>query len=145
MKPFWRSFWSASLAIFLIGGTLIALLLVGVGGAISGLSETTPFVVKENAVLHMKLDTKISEKLNVLFDRLLAMLGLIKEPYGEQEEEENEKKKKEPHMMPSMNEPLQPTMREPMQTTSIEELSGMNNMGGGSMYESFEPMPANMF
>ena len=95
--------------------------------------------------LMFTLDTKISEKLNVLFDRLLSMLGLIKEPYGEQEEEENEKKKKEPQMMPLMNEPLQPTMREPMQTTSIEELSGMNNMGAGSTYESFEPMPANMF
>ena len=61
MKPFWRSFWSASLAIFLIGGTLIVLLLMGIGGAISGLKESAPFVVKENAVLHMKLDTKISE------------------------------------------------------------------------------------
>ena len=69
MKPFWRSFWSASLAIFLIGGTLIALLLVGVGGAISGLSETTPFVVKENAVLHMKLDAKISEVSYAEFDQ----------------------------------------------------------------------------
>ena len=69
MKPFWRSFWSASLAIFLIGGTLITLLLVGVGGAISGLSETTPFVVKENAVLHMKLDAKISEVSYAEFDQ----------------------------------------------------------------------------
>ena len=61
MKPFWRSFWSASLAIFLIGGTLIVLLLMGIGGAISGLKSQNPFVVKENAVLHMKLETKISE------------------------------------------------------------------------------------
>ena len=69
MKPFWRSFWSASLAIFLIGGTLTALLLAGIGGAISGLSETTPFVVKENAVLHMKLDAKISEVSYAEFDQ----------------------------------------------------------------------------
>lgn len=90
--------------------------------------------------LMFTLDTKISEKLNVLFDRLLAMLGLIKEPYEVKEEPDNESQ-----MMPSIREPMQPTMREPMQTTSIEELSGMNNMGGGSTYESFEPMPANMF
>lgn len=61
MKPFWRSFWSASLAIFLIGGVLIVFLLVGIGGAISGLTETTPFVIKPNSVLHIKLNTNISE------------------------------------------------------------------------------------
>ena len=69
MKPFWRSFWSASLAIFLIGGVLIVLLLLGVGSAISGLIEPKPFVVKENAVLHMKFDTKISEVSYAEFDK----------------------------------------------------------------------------
>ena len=38
--------------------------------------------------LMFTLDTKISEKLNVLFDRLLGMLGLIKEPYEDNEEKE---------------------------------------------------------
>jgi len=69
MKPFWRSFWSASLAIFLIGGVLIVLLLLGIGSAISGLIEPKPFVVKENAVLHMKLETKISEVSYAEFDQ----------------------------------------------------------------------------
>ena len=89
--------------------------------------------------LMFTLDTKISEKLNVLFDRLLGMLGLMKEPYQDEEEEKKEStKKREP--MQQIHEPMNPTMREPMQTTSIEELSGMHT---NSSFENFEPLPAN--
>ena len=38
--------------------------------------------------LMFTLDTKFSNKLNTLFDRLLIALGVIKEPYGEKSEEE---------------------------------------------------------
>ena len=44
--------------------------------------------------LMFTLDTKISEKLNVLFDRLLGMLGLIKEPYEDNEEKEEKRKER---------------------------------------------------
>lgn len=97
--------------------------------------------------LMFTLDTKISEKLNVLFDRLLGMLGLIKEPYEDSEEKEpKEKKGRQGNFTPPppMQEPMQSAK---MQTTTIEELSGMSgSMSGGlqgSGFEGFEPLPAN--
>uniref|UniRef100_A0A6C0KWI7 Uncharacterized protein n=1 Tax=viral metagenome TaxID=1070528 RepID=A0A6C0KWI7_9ZZZZ len=91
--------------------------------------------------LMFTLDTKISEKLNVLFDRLLGMLGLMKEPYQDEEEEKKEKKettnKREPIQI---HEPVHSTMREPIQTTSIEELSGIHTNSG---FGNFEPLPSN--
>ena len=96
--------------------------------------------------LMFTLDTKISEKLNVLFDRLLGMLGLIKEPYEDNEEKEAKEKKEAQGSFtpPQIQEPMQSAK---MQTTTIEELSGMSSsMGGGlqgSGFEGFEPLPAN--
>ena len=96
--------------------------------------------------LMFTLDTKISEKLNVLFDRLLGMLGLIKEPYEDNEEKEAKEKKEAQGSFtpPQIHEPMQCAK---MQTTTIEELSGMSSsMGGGlqgSGFEGFEPLPAN--
>jgi hypothetical protein len=96
--------------------------------------------------LMFTLDTKISEKLNVLFDRLLGMLGLIKEPYEDNEEKEAKEKKEAQGSFtpPQIQEPMQCAK---MQTTTIEELSGMSSsMGGGlqgSGFEGFEPLPAN--
>ena len=93
--------------------------------------------------LMFTLDTKISEKLNVLFDRFLGMLGLIKEPLVEEEDSQQ-----------TAQETMQHTMQPPqMQTTSIEELSGMSSsMSGGLQGNGFEgfgngnvPLPANMF
>ena len=99
--------------------------------------------------LMFTLDTKISEKLNVLFDRLLSMIGLVKEPFSEEEieREENEKKTKNVNI-PNQSHIAQQTMQPPqMQTTTIEELSGMSgSMSGGlqgSGFEGFEPLPAN--
>lgn len=99
--------------------------------------------------LMFTLDTKISEKLNVLFDRFLGMLGLIKEPLVEEEDSQqngdgnNGKQQTAQHTMQHTMQPPQ------MQTTSIEELSGMpSSMSGGSQgngFEGFEPLPANMF
>jgi len=93
--------------------------------------------------LMFTLDTRISEKLNVLFDRLLGMLGLIKEPY-EGEEEDNEAGGN--GNAKQIHEPMQTIAREPIQT-SVEELAGMSSMNG-SMVEpmsNYEPMAANMF
>ena len=103
--------------------------------------------------LMFTLDTKISEKLNVLFDRLLEMLGLIKEPFDENNEEtqkDNSNKKKSSgnntavQQSGGMNDPLVG-----MQTTTMEQVSGMqHSMTSGGMqqnggYEGFEPLPAN--
>ena len=55
--------------------------------------------------LMFTLDTKISEKLNVLFDRLLSMIGLTKEPFGEEEssgEETDKKPKNVKHTHPKL-------------------------------------------
>lgn len=94
--------------------------------------------------LMFTLDTKISEKLNVLFDRLLRMFGLITEPYDDSEEKDgkgNNEKNGNFTPPPPMQEPTQPAK---MQTTSIEELSGMSRGGfQGSGFEGFEPVPAN--
>ena len=96
--------------------------------------------------LMFTLDTKISEKLNVLFDRLLGMLGIIKEPFDD-EEEEKEKTKNADHVnaQPMMGNNSPPPPR--MQTTTIEELSGMpSSMSGGMQnggFEGFEPLPSN--
>jgi len=94
--------------------------------------------------LMFTLDTKISEKLNILFDRLLEMLGLIKEPYEDDEEKESKENKERSFTPPQIKQPMQSAN---MQTTTIEELSGMpNSMGGslqGSGFEGFEPLPAN--
>ena len=97
--------------------------------------------------LMFTLDTKISEKLNILFDRLLALLGLIKEPFDEEEKENEEKEKTVKNVS---NENYSHIVQPPqMQTTSIEELSGLSSMSSGSQsgsgIESFDygPVPAN--
>jgi len=69
MKPFWRSFFASSIAVLLIGGILVVILIVGISSAISGLTETKPFMVKENSVLHIRLDEKISEISYAEFDK----------------------------------------------------------------------------
>jgi len=95
--------------------------------------------------LMFTLDTKISEKLNVLFDRFLGMLGLIKEPLVEEEDSQQNgdgksgKQQTAQEPMHTMQHTMQPPQ---MQTTSIEELSGMS---GGLQGNGFEPLPANMF
>lgn len=94
--------------------------------------------------LMFTLDTKISEKLNVLFDRLLSMIGLIKEPFDEEEKEDEVKEKSNKHV----NSANQSHNTQPqMQTTSIEELSGISSSTSGGLqgngFEGFEPLPAN--
>tara|TARA_A100001015_G_scaffold307194_1_gene402703 strand:+ start:317 stop:961 length:645 start_codon:yes stop_codon:yes gene_type:complete len=89
--------------------------------------------------LMFTLDTKISEKLNVLFDRLLGMLGLMKEPYQDEKEEENTESTNT-RAPTQIHEPVHSTTQEPIQTTSIEELSGMHKNSG---FGNFEPLPAN--
>ena len=93
--------------------------------------------------LMFTLDTKISEKLNVLFDRLLIMLGIVKEPFDEDEQDNKEKNKNNTNSEHGQNM-MQPPP--PMQTTTIEELSGLSSMSGGlqsSGFENFEPLPSN--
>jgi hypothetical protein len=52
--------------------------------------------------LMFTLDTKISEKMNTLFDRLLSVLGIVKEPMTDKNDEENEENKKD-----KIHEPMQ--------------------------------------
>ena len=93
--------------------------------------------------LMFTLDTKISEKLNVLFDRLLIMLGIVKEPFDEDEQDNKEKNKNNTNSEHGQNMTQPPP---PTQTTTIEELSGLSSMSGGlqsSGFENFEPLPSN--
>jgi len=88
--------------------------------------------------LMFTLDTKISEKLNVLFDRFLGMLGLIKEPLVDEEDSQQDGKNGNQQTAQEPIHTMQHTMQPPqMQTTSIEELSGVSQGNG------FEPLPAN--
>lgn len=99
--------------------------------------------------LMFTLDTKISEKLNVLFDRLLEMLGLLKEPLDEDEQNENKQEgaNKKRHAggnnVPVTQSAGMNTGQQGMYTTSIEELSGMSGGMQNAGFEGFEPLPAN--
>lgn len=97
--------------------------------------------------LMFTLDTKISEKLNVLFDRLLEMLGLLKEPLDEDEQNENNQEGSNKNRQVSGNNVMQSTgmnaQPSGMHTTSIEELSGMSGGMQNAGFEGFEPLPAN--
>jgi protease-4 len=57
MKPFWRSFWASTLAIFLMGLLFVLIIFIVV---IS--SGEDPFDVDEETVLVMKLDNPIAER-----------------------------------------------------------------------------------
>ena len=110
--------------------------------------------------LMFTLDTKISEKLNILLDRVLISTGLKKEGMDHEEEETNENTTMPPNgnmMLP----PPQPTsvpqvmissdQINPPQTTQrgvSSNLSTMNPQGGspaGTMMNSFEPAASNEF
>lgn len=97
--------------------------------------------------LMFTLDTKISEKLNVLFDRLLEMLGLLKEPLDEDEQNENNQEGSNKNRQVGGNNVMQSTgmnaQPSGMHTTSIEELSGMSGGMQNGGFEGFEPLPAN--
>ena len=55
--------------------------------------------------LMFTLDTKFSNKLNTLFDRLLIALGVIKEPYSESSEEETNSNHHN-HPPPNLSQPV---------------------------------------
>jgi len=69
MRPFWRSFFASSIAVLLIGGILVVILIAGISAVVSGLTETKPFMVKDNSVLHIRLDEKIGEISFAEFDK----------------------------------------------------------------------------
>ena len=69
MRPFWRSFFASSAAVLVVGGILVIILIMGISSLISGLTETKPFMVKENSVLHISLNEKISEVSYAEFDK----------------------------------------------------------------------------
>lgn len=66
MKPFWRSFFASSLALFIFGGILCLILISGIfiaiSSAVSGAFEVDDkFKVEENSVLHIEFKNPISE------------------------------------------------------------------------------------
>ena len=67
MKPFWRTFWASSLSSLVIGTTLIIFFVFTIIG-ISSSFDAKPFNVKENGILHIKLDETISEVSQTGFD-----------------------------------------------------------------------------
>lgn len=70
--------------------------------------------------LMFTLDTKISEKMNTLFDRLLSVLGIVKEPMthegheGHEATEEDKKKVNHVAMQENMHLPAHPQTQEQM-------------------------------
>ena len=102
--------------------------------------------------LMFTLDTKISEKLNVLFDRLLGMIGIIKEPMEDEEDAKKDSNSQgQPQQIPDHTHALAPHSHPSVQTgaggvsgtgqgtTTIEEMCGMSGGSNGG----FEPVPAN--
>jgi len=101
--------------------------------------------------LMFTLDTKISEKLNVLFDRLLGMIGIIKEPMEDEEDAKKDRKSQGQQEIPDHTHALAPHSHPSVQTdaggtpgtgtgtTTIEEMCGMSGVSNGG----FEPVPAN--
>ena len=100
--------------------------------------------------LMFTLDTKISEKLNVLFDRLLEMIGIIKEPMDSVEDDKTDSSSQgqvggqqipdHTHAVAQNSHPAVQTGAGGMPaTTSIEEMCGMSGGTNGG----FEPVPAN--
>lgn len=96
--------------------------------------------------LMFTLDTKISDKLNVLFDRLLASLGIIKEPF--EEEERDSKKKKEEKTPMTDSAPLErdfPSFLDKNAMDTMMPSGNANNSGTEGFYQNFDPLPANQF
>lgn len=77
--------------------------------------------------LMFTLDTKISEKMNTLFDRLLSVLGIVKEPMtdegheGHEATEENKKKVNHVTMQDNMHLPAHPQTQEQMTPQMSQE------------------------
>lgn len=79
--------------------------------------------------LMFTLDTKISEKMNTLFDRLLSVLGIVKEPMTDKKDEENEENKKDKIHEPAqsmqdnihLQPPAHPQAQQPMNTQMGQE------------------------
>ena len=76
--------------------------------------------------LMFTLDTKISEKMNTLFDRLLSVLGIVKEPMTDKNDEENEDNKKDKIHEPMQDNmhlqpPAHPQAQQPMNTQMGQE------------------------
>lgn len=77
--------------------------------------------------LMFTLDTKISEKMNTLFDRLLSVLGIVKEPMthegheGHEATEENKKKVNHVPMQENMHLPAHPQTQEQMTPQMSQE------------------------
>ena len=80
--------------------------------------------------LMFTLDTKISEKLNTLFDRLLNILGVIKEPYcGGNQSSENHNKNNNDYIAEPVTIPLpqiQPPLQQPQQPEQPEQVRQQN-------------------
>jgi protease-4 len=64
MKPFWRSFWASTLAIFLMGFLFVLIIFIVV---ISYIPEDKTFAIEENTVLKMSLNGPIGERTIINF------------------------------------------------------------------------------
>lgn len=107
--------------------------------------------------LMFTLDTKISDKLSTLFDRLLMALGIKKEPYSNNDESSSQKTNQNTSVTVSQNgssTPMEnrmidgfPTQRDPPSfMTNNAGSSSFNSMmpqGGNEMMAMNEPSAAN--
>lgn len=89
--------------------------------------------------LMFTLDTKISEKMNTLFDRLLSVLGIVKEPMTheghEGHEATEEDKKKVNHVPMQENVHLQPPPHPQAQQPMNPQMSQETFVGTASGYD----------
>ena len=97
--------------------------------------------------LMFTLDTKVSEKLNILFDRLLITLGIKKNPYNEQNEEKNNTSQNKDKISGSETQDRLiggfPTKRDPSPPSMNTSLNNMLPQSGNEIYEMNEPVAAN--
>ena len=77
---FWKTFWAVILALA-ISGTVFLLVFFGILGGIVSSYETPPELVKENTVLHLKLESKIGDVSYSYFDQnalqIVEQIGLV--------------------------------------------------------------------
>lgn len=72
---FGRIFWPSLVAILIASIISLVLFFIGLGGLIGGLSESKPFQVEDNSVLHLTLNGQIGEAGSTKFDQSTLSLN----------------------------------------------------------------------
>lgn len=89
------------------------------------------------------LDTKLSDKLNTIFDRLLSTLGIVKDPEESNESESSDSPREVALEMSNMNTlPVVSSMKAPSMNNIVENpMSSHQSYGGGEYLNNTLPAP----